>query len=262
MSIQVGRLRRTDCRLAIVTGASRGLGQAFAKRLAADGMSVIAVDRIECQETLETIKAQGGEATQVLIDLSDATAVRAGVNRILSDYGPVDILVNNAGIVPNVEFEQLDLEVWRSLMAINLEAPFLLCRGLIPAMKARGYGRIVNIASNTVGLKIPGFVHYVTSKSALIGMTRALASEYGSHGITVNAVAPGLTRTHGMMDPGRRGPGGLTTEEEIAFLAQLQAIPRGGEVTDMVGVVSFLASNDAAFMTGQTLVVDGGLWRL
>src|SRR2546423_12061073 len=254
--------RNSTARVALVTGAARGLGQGFAVRLAADGHRVIALDRIDCTETLATIEAQGGHAVQVRVDLSDADAVAQTAAKVLEEHGPVDILVNNAGLVPNVAFENIDLGVWRALMAINLEAPFLLCRVLIPSMKQRGYGRIVNISSNTVGLKIPGFVHYVTSKSALIGMTRALASEYGAHGITVNAVAPGLTRTHGMMDPDRRGPGGATTEDEIAFLSQLQAIPRGGEVTDLVGVVSFLASDDAAFMTGQTLVVDGGLWRL
>jgi NAD(P)-dependent dehydrogenase (short-subunit alcohol dehydrogenase family) len=254
--------RKNGARLALVTGAARGLGQGFAIRLAADGHRVIAVDRIDSTETLAAIKAQGGEAAQVLVDLSDANAVTQAAENVLKEHGAVDILVNNAGVIPNVEFEKIDLGAWRSLMAINLEAPFLLCRGLIPSMKKRGYGRIINIASNTVGLKIPGFVHYVASKSALIGMTRALASEYGPHGITVNAVAPGLTRTHGMMDPNRRGPGGATTEDEIAFLSQLQAIPRGGEVADLVGVTSFLASDDAAFMTGQTLVVDGGLWRL
>jgi NAD(P)-dependent dehydrogenase (short-subunit alcohol dehydrogenase family) len=249
-------------RLALVTGAARGLGQGFAVRLAADGHRVIALDRIDSTETLAAIKAQGGEAEQVVVDLSDASAVAHAAENVLEKHGPVDILVNNAGIIPNVEFENIDLGAWRALMAINLEAPFLLCRGLVPSMKKRGYGRIVNIASNTVGLKIPGFVHYVTSKAALIGMTRALASEYGPNGITVNAVAPGLTRTHGMMDPNRRGPGGVTTDQEIEFLSQLQAIPRGGEVADLVGVMSFLASDDAAFMTGQTLVVDGGLWRL
>ncbi|HEV7913207.1 MAG TPA: SDR family NAD(P)-dependent oxidoreductase [Albitalea sp.] len=254
--------KNSTSRVALVTGAARGLGQGFTARLAADGHRVIAVDRIDCAETLAIVKAQGGEASQVLLDLSDANAVEQGAAAIIEQHGPVDILVNNAGIIPNVEFEKIDLAAWRALMAINLEAPFLLCRGLIPSMKKRGYGRIVNIASNTVGLKIPGFVHYVTSKSGLIGMTRALASEFGPHGITVNAVAPGLTRTHGMMDPNRRGPGGATTDEEISFLSQLQAIPRGGEVADLVGVTSFLASDDAGFMTGQTLVVDGGLWRL
>jgi NAD(P)-dependent dehydrogenase (short-subunit alcohol dehydrogenase family) len=249
-------------RTALVTGAARGLGQGFAIRLAADGHRVIAVDRVDCSETLAAIESNGGQGVQVRLDLSDANAVSQTIARVLEAHGPVDILVNNAGLVPNVEFENIDLGVWRSLMAINLEAPFLLCRGLIPSMKERHYGRIINITSNTVGLKIPGFVHYVTGKAALIGMTRALASEYGPHGITVNAVAPGLTRTHGMMDPNRRGPGGATTEEEIAFLSTLQAIPRGGEVADLVGVTSFLASDDAAFMTGQTVVVDGGLWRL
>jgi NAD(P)-dependent dehydrogenase (short-subunit alcohol dehydrogenase family) len=254
--------KKNGTRLALVTGAARGLGQGFAIRLAADGHRVIALDRVESTETLAAIREQGGEAGQILVDLSNASAVTQATERILKEFGPVDILVNNAGIIPNVEFERIDLDAWRALMAINVEAPFLLCRGLIPSMKERGYGRIINISSDTVGLKIPGFAHYVTSKSALIGMTRALASEFGPHGITVNAVAPGLTRTHGMMDPNRRGPGGVTTDQEIEFLKQLQAIPRGGEVGDLVGVTSFLASDDSAFMTGQTLVVDGGLWRL
>jgi len=251
-----------DRGVALVTGAARGLGQGFAVRLASDGYQVVAVDKIDCQETLGRIAQGGGTGTQALIDLSNAESIVAGVEAIMSRVGMVDVLVNNAGIIPNVAFEKIDYGVWRSLMSINLDAPFLLCRAVIPAMKAKQRGRIINIASNTVGLKIPGFVHYVTSKAGLIGMTRSLASEFGDCGITVNAVAPGLTRTHGMMDPNRRGPGGLTTEEEIAFLTQLQAIPRGGEVSDLVGVVSFLASDDAAFMTGQTLVVDGGLWRL
>jgi len=248
--------------VALVTGAARGLGQGFAVRLASDGYHVVAVDKIDCEQTLDLIAQRGGTGSQALMDLSKAQAIVDGAQAIMSRVGTVDVLVNNAGIIPNVAFEEIDYGVWRSLMSINLDAPFLLCRAVIPAMKAKQRGRIINIASNTVGLKIPGFVHYVTSKAGLIGMTRSLASEFGDRGITVNAVAPGLTRTHGMMDPNRRGPGGLTTEQEIAFLAQLQAIPRGGEVSDLVGVVSFLASDDAAFMTGQTLVVDGGLWRL
>jgi NAD(P)-dependent dehydrogenase (short-subunit alcohol dehydrogenase family) len=254
--------RSNGRRLAVVTGAARGLGQGFAVRLAAEGVRVIVVDRIDCAETLRLARSAGGDAMQSLMDLSDPQSIEKGSAGIISEHGAVDILVNNAGVIPNVAFEDIDLGAWRALMAINLDAPFLLCRAFIPSMKSRGWGRIVNISSNTVGLKIPGFVHYVTSKAGLLGMTRALASEFGPHGITVNAVAPGLTRTHGMMDPNRRGPGGLTTEEEIAVLSQLQAIPRGGEVADLVGTVAFLTSDDAAFMTGQTLVVDGGLWRL
>ena len=233
-------------RVALVTGAARGLGQGFAVRLASEGVFVVAVDRLSCAETLELVRAAGGDGAELAMDLSDAGSVVRGAARALADHGSVDILVNNAGIIPNVEFEKIDLGLWRALMAINLEAPFLLCQALIPSMKAHNWGRIVNITSNTVGLKIPGFAHYVASKAGLIGLTRALASEYGAHGITVNAVAPGLTRTHGMMDPNRRGPGGVTTEEEIAFLSQLQAIPRGGEIGDLVGTVSFLTSEDAA----------------
>ncbi|MCC8957353.1 SDR family oxidoreductase [Bradyrhizobium sp. Pear77] len=249
-------------RVALVTGAAQGLGQGFATRLAKDKFHVIALDRVACVDTLAAIEAAGGKATDLCVDLSDPKAISDGVAKTLSHFGAVDVLVNNAGLIPNVEFEKIDLAQWRALMAVNLEAPFLLCQSVIPTMKSNGYGRIINVASNTVGLKIAGFVHYVASKGGLIGMTRALASEYGGFGITANAVAPGLTRTHGMMDPARRGPGGVTTDQEIAHMKTLQAIPRGGEVDDLVGAVSFLASDDSAFITGQTLVVDGGLWRI
>lgn len=249
-------------RVALITGAARGLGQGFAVRLASEGVFVLAADRLSSDETLELVRAAGGEGAELRVDLSDSTSIAAGTAEVLAEHGKVDILVNNAGIIPNVEFEKIDIGQWRALMAINLEAPFLLCQALIPAMQKQSWGRIVNITSNTVGLKIPGFAHYVASKAGLIGLTRALASEFGPNGITVNAVAPGLTRTAGMMDPHRRGPGGVTTEQEIAFLSQLSAIPRGGEVADLVGTISFLSSDDAAFVTGQTIVVDGGLWRL
>ena len=263
MANTIVRSRGGDSRpVALITGAARGLGQGFAVRLAAEGVFVLAVDRLSCSETLELIRSAGGEGAELPMDLSDPASIASGTDKALALHGRVDILVNNAGIIPNVEFEQIDLALWRALMAINLDAPFLLCRALIPAMKKQGWGRIVNITSDTVGLKIPGFAHYVSSKAGLIGLTRALASEFGPNGITVNAVAPGLTRTQGMMDPNRRGPGGVTTEQEIAFLSQLSAIPRGGEVADLVGTVSFLSSDDAAFVTGQTIVVDGGLWRV
>lgn len=252
----------STARVAVVTGAAQGLGQGFAMRLAQDGYQVVGIDRVKCTQTAQLIKAQGGSFTSTVMDLSDPKSIESGVKKILKSAGSVDLLVNNAGVIPNVPFEKIDYAAWRNLMAVNLDAPFLLCRAFVPGMVSKGRGRIVNIASNTLGLKVPGFVHYVSSKGGIVGLTRSLASEFGDRGITVNAVSPGLTRTQGMMDPNRRGPGGVTTEQEIAFLAQLQAIPRGGEVKDLVGVVSFLASDDAEFITGQTIVVDGGLWRL
>lgn len=249
-------------RVAVVTGAAQGLGQGFAVRLANDGYQVIGVDRVKCSQTGTMIKEQGGNFKSFVIDLAEPMSIEIGVKKILRAYKAVDVLVNNAGVIPNVAFEKIDLDAWRRLMAVNLDAPFLLSKAFISGMVDKGRGRIINIASNTLGLKVPGFVHYVSSKGGIIGLTRSLASEFGDRGITVNAVSPGLTRTHGMMDPNRRGPGGVTTEQEIEFLAQLQAIPRGGEVSDLVGTVSFLASDDASFITGQTISVDGGLWRL
>ena len=234
--------------VALVTGAARGLGQGFAVRLANDGYHVVAVDKIDCQETLDLIAQRGGAGSQALVDLSNAQSIVDGVEVIMSRVGMVDVLVNNAGIIPNVAFEKIDYGVWRSLMSINLDAPFLLCRAVIPAMKAKQRGRIINIASNTVGLKIPGFVHYVTSKAGLIGMTRSLAREVGDYGICVNAIAPGLVEHEG-----QNAPKALT---ELQLKAR--SIKRLQTPDDLMGTLVFLSSSDSDFMTGQAIVVDGG----
>ena len=245
-------------RVALVTGAACGLGQGFAVRLASEGYHVVAVDHVPCEETSALVAQLGGRLTWALIDLADFRSIDDGIYEVLAEVGAVDVLVNNACRVPSIAFEHIDYAVWRRLMAINLDAPYLLCRALIPGMIKKGRGRIINIVSNSIGLTTPGLVHYVTSKSGMVGLTRSLASEYGDRGITVNAVAPGRTR---MVGPNKRAaPCQMAGDEEVEFRAPRQAIPRGGEVGDLLGVVSFLASDDAEFMTGQTLVVDGGQW--
>jgi NAD(P)-dependent dehydrogenase (short-subunit alcohol dehydrogenase family) len=213
-------------RRALVTGAAGGIGAAIAARLAADGLDVTGVDRAEA-------------------DLADADAV-LGLAR------DADVLVNCAADLSGGRLDDLELDVWRRVMAVNVEAPLLLARALAPGMRERGWGRIVNIASDTFHRPpAPGMAAYVASKGALIGLTRALAVELGAAGITVNAVAPGLTATA----PALRD----VPEAHFARVREAQALPRALAPDDVAGVVAFLVSDDAAAVTGQTLVPDGGL---
>ncbi|MBL8550329.1 MAG: 3-oxoacyl-ACP reductase FabG [Hyphomonadaceae bacterium] len=251
--------QRLAGKVAVVSGAAVGLGQAFAERLARDGADVLLVDLNEASETAARIEALGRRAVSVRCDVSDPTAVEAMAQQCRSAFGRCDILVNNAGIYFMAPFETLSFADWKRLLATNLDSTFLLSKAFAPGMKERGWGRIINLATNSIGLIAAGMTHYVTSKAAIVGFTRALATELGEHGVTVNAVAPGPTRTHGTTTG---LPPGVSFDEVFSALAQQQAIKRGAEPSDIVGAVSFLASDDAAFMTGQTLVVDGGWWRV
>jgi NAD(P)-dependent dehydrogenase (short-subunit alcohol dehydrogenase family) len=238
-------------KVALVTGAARGIGRACASRLAADGFRVVIADRAGATEAAAAI--DGAAAEQV--DLSDAGQTGALADRTLSAYGRCDVLVNNAAQLGRHDLEELDLDLWRRFHAVNVEAPFLLCSRLVPAMAERGGGRVVNIISNTVWSPPPaGLLAYVTTKGALLGFTRALAVEFGRRGVTVNAVAPGLTPT-----PGSRE--GMGADQFEAVLRQ-QAVGRSLIPEDVAGAVSYLASDDAGAVTGQALRVDGGVVTL
>ena len=175
-------------------------------------------------------------------------------------FGRCDILVNCAGIYPNEPLEKISFADWRRVLSINLDSVFLLSAAFAPGMKQRQWGRIVNMASSTLGSVVAGFVHYVASKGGVVGITRALASELGPHGVTVNAISPGLTRSPGTLIRAPR-PGMASMEDEFALAATMQAIKRPEVPADLVGTLSFLTSDDAAFITGQTLHVDGGRVR-
>jgi NAD(P)-dependent dehydrogenase (short-subunit alcohol dehydrogenase family) len=241
-------------RVAVVTGAGAGIGRAYAERLAADGLTVAAVDLAAPDETAATITAAGGTASAFAADVTDPAAVDACVAEIISSVGGPAVLVNNVGSYPVISWDDLTLEEFRRVMAINLESAFLMCKACVPSMREAGWGRIVNIASRTFWLPVPDMAAYLASKGAVIGLSRALATELGAHGITVNVVAPGLTRTATME--------ASTADAVFQMTANMQVIKRTQEPEDLVGLVSFLASDDAAFMTGQTLMVDGGLIRL
>ncbi|HZO07345.1 MAG TPA: SDR family NAD(P)-dependent oxidoreductase [Solirubrobacterales bacterium] len=242
-------------RTALVTGAAAGIGQAYAKRLAEDGANVVVADISDGAETVGLIEAAGSQGLAVECDVSSAEAVAAAAAAAQERFGTVDILVHNAGIYPIQDFASMSFEDWRQVLSVNLDSAFHLCHELLPGMREQEWGRVVLIASNTFHAGIGNMAHYVASKGGLIGFLRSLADEVGNEGVTVNGVAPSLVRSKGTIE----GP-----HEELGlfeFVAQGQAIKRTQEPEDLVGAISFLTSDDAAFITGQTLCVDGGWVR-
>jgi NAD(P)-dependent dehydrogenase (short-subunit alcohol dehydrogenase family) len=248
-----------NVRVVVVTGAASGIGQACSIRFAQGGLSVVVIDRSPADETLRLVTSAGGHALSLVCDVADPSAVAVASRKVEERFGRCDILVNNAGIFPAQSFDEITFEDWRRVMSINLDGMFLMAKAFTGGMRQRGWGRIVNISSNTVAQALNGLTHYITSKSGVIGLTRALATEFGPDGVTVNAVAPGLTRTPGTMAGAT--PSGLSQEEAFALVATKQAIKRTETPLDLVGTISFLASDDAAFVTGQTIYVDGGIVR-
>lgn len=247
-------------KVAVITGAASGIGQAFAKRLAEDGAHIVIADIKAAGETVKLVEQTGRRALSCICDVSAEDSVAALAKDVEKSFGRCDILINNAGIYPIQFFEDISFADWRRVMALNLDGVFLVSKAFAPGMKARGWGRMVNISSSTFGTVASGYTHYVASKGGVIGFTRALATELGPHGITVNAISPSLTRTPGTLSRAPR-KGRASMDEEFAQIAKIQAIRREQVPDDLVGVVSFLTSDDAAYMTGQTLYVDGGLVR-
>jgi NAD(P)-dependent dehydrogenase (short-subunit alcohol dehydrogenase family) len=247
-------------KVAVITGAAAGIGQAFAKRLAEDGVHIAVADIDDGGETVQMVEAAGRRALAVPCDVASEASVAAMAKEVNAKLGPVDIVVNCAGIYPIKNFHDMTFADWRQVMSINLDGTFLVTACFVPGMRARKWGRVVNIASSTFGGVVTGYAHYVASKGGVIGFTRALATDLAPDGITVNAIAPGLTRSPGTLARDWRA-GFSNMEEEFAAMAQSQAIKRVEEPEDLVGALSFLTSDDAGFITGQTLYVDGGRVR-
>ncbi len=247
-------------KVAVITGAANGIGQAFAKRLAEDGVHIAIADMADAHETVKLVEAAGRSALSVKCDVSSPDSVAAMAREVQDKFGRADIVVNCAGIYPQLDFAEMTFADWRKVLSINLDGTFLVTAAFVPGMRARQWGRIVNMASSTFGSVTTGFAHYVASKGGVIGFTRGLAGDVAGDGITVNAIAPGLTRSPGTLVRKPR-PGFPDMDAEFAAVATLQAIKRVEVPDDLVGAVSFLTSDDAAFMTGQTLNVDGGRVR-
>jgi NAD(P)-dependent dehydrogenase (short-subunit alcohol dehydrogenase family) len=252
--------KRHKGKTAVISGAASGIGQASAVRLAEEGARIIIADVKDADETLNKIATIGGDASFVKCDVTDPSSVAGLKERVESGGGQCDILFNNAGIYPMVTFDEISFEEWKRVFSVNLDSMFLMTKAFAPGMRRRGWGRIINVASDTVKLVVPGFITYIASKAGVIGLTRALATEFGDDGVTVNAIAPGQTRTPGT-ESRKEIPGGMSQEEFFLVYANNQAIKRVQSVSDIVGVVSFLASEDAVFVTAQTIYVNGGLVR-
>jgi NAD(P)-dependent dehydrogenase (short-subunit alcohol dehydrogenase family) len=252
-------------KVAVITGAAGGLGAAFACALARDGLAVAVVDIKDATGTVEAIHAAGGEADDFVCDMTDPAQVEQLGRDVIERFGRADVLVNNAGRYDNCAFADMTYEFWRSIMALNLDGMFLACKAFAPGMRERGWGRIINVASNSTFLAPPMMAQYIASKSGAIGLARALASEFGPDGVTVNAIAPGPVATDQLRLAYARDFGGGSQdgfEEFMTGMAQMQSVKRYARPEDVTGLVSFLASEGSAMVTGQTIVCDGGWARV
>ena len=243
---------KLDGRVAIVTGGAGTIGLAYCRGFANAGASVVVADLGNTDPLVAELNEAGHRAIGVTVDVSEQASTERMAEAALEAFGRIDVLVNNAAFFKTVTrgpFEDISVEEWDTTMAVNVRGPWLCARAVLPAMKRQGSGRIINISSNVVWKGVPGFLHYTTSKSALVGFTRAMAREVGDFGITVNNVAPDFIPDDFLRE---HQPG----NEEMVNAQR--AIKRTSVPEDMVGTVLFLSSDDADFITGQAILVNGG----
>ncbi len=246
---------RLKGKVIIVTGGGQGIGRTFALRLAAEGACLVIaeINDAKGQAVAEEIRASGGQALAVHTDVSDPASAEAMARATVEAYGRIDVLVNNAAIYYGLKmrpFDQIGLDEWQRLMAVNVDGLFHCARAVVAHMRRQGSGRIVNLTSGAFHLPVPGLAHYITTKGAVIGFTRALACELGEAGITVNAIAPGFTMSEASQV--------LAGPELAQAIASRQCLKRSEQPEDLAGALVFLCSDDSAFFTGQTMTVDGG----
>jgi NAD(P)-dependent dehydrogenase (short-subunit alcohol dehydrogenase family) len=244
---------------AVVTGAARGIGHAFCDRLAAEGAHVVAVDVDDATPSLAALGG-AGEKLALRCDVSRVEHVEAVRDAVIARFGRCDILVNNAAVFPTTTLDDVTLEVWRRVQATNVESVLHFAKAFVPGMTAAGWGRVVNVGSSITAGQSTEMVAYMTSKGAIHTLTRALANELGPSGVTVNAIAPTIVPTEGLLARAG-GVRGLTNEQVIDGIVSRQTIKRRSVPSDLADALAFLVSDDAGFITGQILHVDGGLVR-
>ena len=243
-------------RVVLITGAGQGIGRELARQFAAAGAVPVVADLNldNARSVVAEIEAREGKAMAVQVDVGDPGSIQTMVDAVVAEHGRIDVLINNAGIFASLEkrkFELIPQEEWDLVMRVNINGVMICARAVAPVMRKAGWGRIINIASDAVPKGVMNYLHYVTSKSALIGMTNAMARELGEDGINVNCIRPGAVATEvdRAVNP--------TVDLRKTQIAQ-QCIKRGMEPPDLVGIMMFLSSPASSFITGQTIACDGG----
>jgi len=247
-------------KVAIVTGAARGLGRAYGEAMAAEGAAIVAADINDCSDTIAAIQAAGGRGVATTLDVADSQSCQTMADLAMETFGRIDVLINNAALYAGLKgarFESLDEDQWDRVMQVNVKGTWLASRAVVAAMRAGGGGSIINIASLAAVFGLPYGLDYVASKAAVIGMTRGMARELGGDLIRVNAVAPSAVMTEGTAEFF-----GEKFEKAKTVIANNQLIPRNLETEDLTGTIIYLASDASRFVTGQTHMVDGGSWFL
>ncbi|MBT3788518.1 MAG: SDR family oxidoreductase [Alphaproteobacteria bacterium] len=243
-------------KVVVVTGGGRGLGQAYAQAMAAEGAKVVAADIRDTAETVASVEAAGGDILGLDLDVTDMASCQNMADQTVAKYGRIDGLVNNAALYGDISggrFNELSEDQWDRVMSVNVKGIWQCCKACVPAMKDAGGGSIINISSLAATYGMPFAIDYATSKAAVIGMTRSLARELGRSWIRVNAVAPSAVLTEGTDD--FMGP---VRDKALAVIASQQSLNANLTTDDMTGTIIYLASDASKFVTGQTIMVDGG----